>query len=83
MLRSAYTIALCVAVALTAVSFVAPLQGCAALNPKALTRASALSLIRGHNMFKKPAALPLTEAEKFPVPAESADEQEPVERAVE
>ena len=81
-LRSVYTVGLCMAVALSAVSFVAPLQGCAALNPKELTRASALSLLRAHSMFKKPAALPLSVAEKFPVPAESADEPEPVERAI-
>lgn len=81
-LRSTYTVGVCMALALSAVSFVAPLQGCAALNPKELTRSSALSLLRGHNMFKKPAVLPLSEAEKFPVPAKSADEPEPVERAV-
>jgi hypothetical protein len=81
-LRSVYTVGLCMAVALSAVSLVAPLQGCAALNPKELTRPRALSLLRGHNMFKKPAVLPLSEAEKFPVPAESADEPEPVERAI-
>jgi hypothetical protein len=81
-LRSTYTVAVCMAVTLSAVSLVAPLQGCAALNPKELTRSRALSLLRSHNMFKKPAVLPLDGAEKFPVPAESADEPEPVERAV-
>jgi hypothetical protein len=82
-LRPAYAVAICTAVMLSAVCFVAPLQGCAALNPKELTRPRALSLLRGHDMFKKPAPLPLTVAEKFPVPAEKADEPEPVERALE
>lgn len=81
-LRSVYTVGLCLTLMLSAISFIAPLQGCAALNPKELTRASALSLLRAHTMFKKPAVLPLDVAEKFPVPAESADEPEPVERAV-
>jgi hypothetical protein len=82
-LRSIYTVGVFLVVTLFAVSIVVPLQGCAALNPKELTRASAFSLLRGHSMFKKPAVLPLNEAEKFPVPAESSDEPEPVERAVE
>jgi hypothetical protein len=82
-LRSTYTVGVCVSVTLFAVSFLAPLQGCAALNPKELTRPRALSLLRGHDMFKRPAPLPLSVAEKFPVPAEKADEPEPVERALE
>lgn len=81
-LRSAYTVGICMAVMLSAVCFVAPLQGCAALNPRELTRPRALSLLRGHDMFKRPAVLPLSVAEKFPVPAEKADEPEPVERAL-
>lgn len=82
-LRSAYAVAICTAVTLSAVCFVAPPQGCATLSPQGLTRPRALSLLRGHVMFKKPAPLPLSVAEKFPVPAEKADEPEPVERALE
>jgi hypothetical protein len=83
MLRSTYTVVFCLAVALSALSLVAPLQGCAALNPRELTRSRALALIRGHDMFRKPAVLPLTGADKFPVPAKSAIEPEPDERALE
>jgi hypothetical protein len=69
--------------ALTVICLIALLQGCAALNSKELTRSRALSLLREHDMFQKPAVLPLSVAEKFPVPAESADEPELVARAVE
>ena len=82
-MRSTYAAGLCVTVLLTAAAIIAPVQGCAALNPQGLTRPRALSLLRGHDMFKKPAPLPLSVAEKFPVPAEKADEPEPVERALE
>jgi hypothetical protein len=82
-LRSSNTVVVCMAVMLSAVSFVAPLEGCAALNPRELTRPHALSLLRGHDMFKRPAVLPLSTAEKFPVPAEKVDEPEPVVRALE
>lgn len=70
------------AVVLSAACVIAPVQGCVALDPQGLTRPRALSLLRGHDMFKKPAPLPLSVAEKFPVPAEKADEPEPVERAL-
>jgi len=69
--------------ALTAVCLVALLQGCAALSSKELSRSRALSLLSEHSMFKKPSVLSMSEAEKFPVPAESADEPEPKERAIE
>lgn len=82
-LRSTFATAFCVTVLLSAAAIIAPVQGCAALNPQGLTRPRALSLLRGHDMFKKPAPLPLTVAEKFPVPSEKADEPEPVERALE
>jgi hypothetical protein len=57
--------------------------GCGVFNTRELTRARALSTLREHGSFKKPDALPLSGAEKFPVPAESAGEPVPVERAVE
>jgi len=81
-LRPAYAAGTCVVAALAAAVIITPVQGCAALNPRELTRSRALSLLRGHDMFKKPAPLPLSVAEKFPVPAEKADESEPVERAL-
>lgn len=81
--RSTYTVCVYTAALLLAVSISAPLQGCAALNPRELTRSRALAILREHGMFKKPAVLPISEAEKFLVPAESAVEPEPKERAVE
>lgn len=70
--------------ALTAVCLTAPLQGCAALNPKELTRSRALALLREHKEFKTPKVLPLRDVEKFNVPALSEDEDPvPYERAVE
>src|SRR4051812_8107782 len=82
-LRPTYAAGLCVAALFSIAGIIAPVQGCAALNPRELTRPRVLSLLRGHDMFKKPAPLPLSVAEKFPVPAEKADEPEPVERALE
>lgn len=82
-LRPTYAASLFMAALLFVAGIIAPVQGCAALNPRELTRPRALSLLRGHDMFKKPAPLPLSVAEKFPVPAEKADEPEPVERALE
>ena len=70
--------------ALSAVCLAAPLQGCAALNSKELTRSRGLALLRGHKEFKTPKVLPLRDVEKFNVPALSEDEDPaPYERAVE
>jgi hypothetical protein len=83
MSRSIYPVGTCLVLLLLAVSLAAPLQGCAAASQKELTRPRALAVLRGHAMFKRPAVLPLDGAEKFPVPAESTDEPEPVSRALE
>lgn len=69
---------------LTVICLVAPLQGCAALNSKELTRSRALALLREYKEFKTPKVLPLRDVEKFNVPALSEDEDPiPYERAVE
>jgi hypothetical protein len=69
--------------ALTVVSFVVLLSGCAALNSKELTRSRALDLLRAHNEFKSPKVLPVRDVGKFNIPALSEDEDPvPYERAV-
>lgn len=82
-LRPTDPVGVCITALLFTISLIAPLQGCAALNPKELTRSRAHAILREHGMFKKPAVLPISEAEKFPVPAVSAVEPEPKDRALE
>lgn len=68
---------------LVAFGLLALLQGCAALNPKELTRDRARQLIAADKKFANPYLITLEGSEKFPVPAESADEEPPDARAVE
>jgi len=59
------------------------LPACAALNSKEMTRERARRLIAADKSFSQPYVIRLEGSEKFPVPAESADEQPPDARAAE
>lgn len=59
------------------------LPACAALNSKEMTRERARRLIAADKSFSQPYVIRLEGAEKYPVPAESADEGPPDARAAE
>ena len=58
-------------------------HGCAGSDPKSLTRDRARELIKADKNFSEPYVIKLEGSEKFPVPAESADEERPDTRAIE